>query len=103
MNEDLRKRLLLDLDSVATRAGLRMSDVLELPDTLCQFVNWMLRNNGVSLAEVGNYLDQDHSTSLLVLRKMVKKGFIKKIKKEGKVYYQVRTDSVATHRISYDV
>lgn len=69
--------------------GLRMADVLVLPDFLRELANWMMRRGEVSLAEVVGYIGQDEAVARTMLDTLEEQGFVQEVKVEGTSRYRV--------------
>ncbi len=70
--------------------GLHMADVLALPDSLRQIINWMMRRGEVSLAEVAAHVGQDEDAVRTLLGELVEQGFVQKMEVGGEVRYRPR-------------
>jgi predicted transcriptional regulator of viral defense system len=103
MDKDLYSRLVTELSQVGSVPGVRMSDVLELPDTLVHFINWIVRNQTVDISEVASYLRRDRSATRSLLETMVKKGYLELIDAGGEKRYRVHTTSLFARRVPRDV
>lgn len=90
MAKGLFGRLQQELDVRAHTAGLTMADILELPDTERQLVNWMMRAGDVSLADVATQLGQDEATVQARLAVLIEKGFVRETVSHSVTFYQVR-------------
>jgi amino acid permease len=67
-------------------SGLKMADVLVLPDPWRQLINWMMRQDEVSLAEVAAHTSQDESAARAMLEALAEQDLVRE--REGR--YQVR-------------
>ena len=78
--------------------GLRMADVLVLPDSLRALANWIMRRGEVSFAEVVAHLGQDEAVAHTMLDALIEQGFVREMKPvlseaegvEGTSRYRVR-------------
>lgn len=90
MDEGLLRRLEQELQAHEKVAGLTMADVLALPDTLRTLINWMLRQNQVSLDEVMVQLGQDQARTQSTIDALVDKGFVRPVEIQGETNYKVQ-------------
>jgi predicted transcriptional regulator len=90
MGKGLFDRIEDELEAREKTAGLSMSDVLALPDSLARLCNWMLREQHVALAEVAHFLQQDESQARAVLNDLVERGLVREIEMHGATHYRVR-------------
>jgi len=70
--------------------GLHMADVLALPDSLRQLINWMMRRGEVSLAEVSAHVGQDEGVVRATLGELIVQGFVQEMEVGGEVRYRPR-------------
>ena len=68
--------------------GRHVADVLELPDTSRQLVNWLLRRGEASLTEVTAHSGQDERATRSTLAALIEQGFVREVAVEGEVRYQ---------------
>jgi hypothetical protein len=99
MSQGLFGRLEQELDARDKAAGLTMADILSLPDTLRELVNWMLRQDVVSLQAVTAQLGQDETTTRSTLTTLVDKGFVREMHIRGAPHYKVRITSRARRAV----
>ncbi len=90
MSEGLFRRLEGEVQAREQSPGLRMSDLLALPEPVCSLLNWMLRQTQVSPGEVANWLGKDEAQAREVLADLLGKGFIREIEIRGVMTYRVR-------------
>ncbi|MBA2712489.1 MAG: hypothetical protein H0U55_02915, partial [Rubrobacteraceae bacterium] len=57
-------------------AGLDMAGVFELSDSQAGLVGWIMRQGGVSLAEVARYTEREESETRVLLEGLVEKGLV---------------------------
>ena len=93
MSKGLFGRLQQELDDREKAAGLSMVDILELPDSLRQLVNWMMRSEMVSLSQVVAQVGQDEAATQAMLATLVEKGFVRQLEIKGELHYRVRVAS----------
>jgi hypothetical protein len=70
--------------------GLRMSDLLTLPEPQCSLLNWMIRQVQVGLGEVAAFLHRDEEGARTVLAELRDQGFVREIEMRGVTTYRVR-------------
>ncbi|MBM3135844.1 MAG: hypothetical protein FJZ89_11310, partial [Chloroflexi bacterium] len=68
--------------------GRHVADVLELPDTQRQLVQWLLRRGEASLAEVAAHSGQDERAARSTLAALSAQGFVREVAGEGQVRYR---------------
>jgi DNA-binding transcriptional ArsR family regulator len=71
-------------------AGLRMSDILELPDPLRETVLWMLRQREVTLSELAARLGEGAEAAREVLSNLVARGFLWETRVSSEARYRAR-------------
>jgi hypothetical protein len=70
--------------------GLRMADALVLPDDKQQFLNWLIRQGEVGLADVTAYTGQDPRVVRGRLAGLVKDGYVGEVESGGETRYRPR-------------
>ncbi len=70
-------------------AGLRMADVLSLPDELRSLVNWMTREGPVSLSKAAAHIGQDQATTQRLLESLVEQDLVKEELDGRTLHYSV--------------
>ncbi len=86
----LFNRLQGELDAREQSPGLRMSDLLTLPEPQCGLLNWMLRQVQVGLGEVAAFLQRDEDGARALLADLREQGFVREIEMRGATTYRVR-------------
>ncbi len=86
----LFNRLQGELDAREQSPGLRMSDLLTLPEPLAGLLNWMIRQVQVGLDDVAAFLQRDEEEARTVLAGLREKGFVREIEMRGMTTYRVR-------------
>ncbi len=86
-------RLQNELEARDKAAGLTIADVLDLPDALRNAVNWLMRQEDVTLCQVTEYLQQDEKDAQTMLTTLVEKGFVREFLVKGVPRYRVRIAS----------
>lgn len=74
-------------------SGLSMADVMTLPDTLRHFINWMMRQQAVSVATVSDYIGEGEEVAQQLIELLVAQGFLQKLDVEGVPRYRLRLAS----------
>jgi hypothetical protein len=88
-------RLVQELQARDTVAGLSMTDILELPDPLRELMQWMLREDVVSLQDTMAQTSQDEASTRSALGTLVDKGLVQEVRVGGETHYKVRIKSRA--------
>jgi hypothetical protein len=84
------RRLCQELEAWEGANELTMMDVLDLPESLRQLVNWVLRAGDVGTRELATYLDQDEPAAASLLVALARKGLVAELNVAGETRYQVR-------------
>lgn len=71
-------------------AGLRMADVLSLPDELRSLVNWMTREGPVSLSKAAAHIGQDQAATQRLLESLVEQDLVQEERDGRTLHYSVR-------------
>ncbi len=90
MGKGLFGRVQSELDARGKTPGLSMADILELPESLRALINWMMRQEDVTLQEISAYLQQDQTHACAMLGELVEKGFVREVPIKGEQRYRVR-------------
>ena len=90
MDKGLSDRWQGGLEAREQSLGLKMSDLLELPEPLGGVLNWMMRQETVTLAEVMAFLRQEEKQTHALLADLCDMGFVREIKMRGVTQYRVR-------------
>ncbi|MBI2864731.1 MAG: MarR family transcriptional regulator [Chloroflexi bacterium] len=90
MSPGLFDRLNQEMQARDKTPGLTMSDVLVLPEAERRLLNWMMRADEVSLAEVADRLQADETAARARLAELMEKGYVREIDIHGDVRYRVR-------------
>ena len=83
--------------------GLGMADVLTLPDPLQELVSWMMRRDQVTLADVTAYTGKDENMARTMLDALVEQDFVKVMKGEGELRYEVRLAAKRGRQMSDEI
>lgn len=90
MGKGLFNRLQGELEAREQSPGLRMSDLLTLPEPASGLLNWMIRQGQVGLADVTAFLRRDEDCARTILVDLRDKGYVREIEMRGVVQYRVR-------------
>lgn len=86
----LFNRLQGELEARERSPGLRMSDLLTLPEPQSGILKWMLRQERVSFADLVAFLGQDEAHARAIVADLCEKGFVREIEIRGVLEYRVR-------------
>ncbi len=86
----LFNRLQGELEAREQSPGLRLSDLLDLPEPVCGLLNWMIRQRQVALADVAAWLGQEQVQAREILEDLLGQGLIREIEMRGVTTYRVR-------------
>ena len=64
--------------------------MLDLPDSLRDIINWMIRGKEVDFAQVTARLGNDERAARQMLDALLEKGYIREIDVNGQSHYRVR-------------
>lgn len=70
--------------------GLKMPDLLELPEPLSSLLNWLMRKGQATFADVTAFLGGDEVHTRAVLAGLRDRGFVREIEIHGLTQYRVR-------------
>jgi hypothetical protein len=90
MGTGLFGRLQNELDAREKAAGLTMADILALPDDLRKLVNWMLRQEDVTLQQLAAHVEHDEATTRAMVAGLVASGMVRELPLNGEPRYRVR-------------
>ena len=90
MDEGLFNRLQGESEARERSEGLKMSDLLDLPEPLSRLLNWMMRQGHVTLADVTAFLGEDEAHTRAILTGLCDKGFVREVEIHGLTQYGVR-------------
>ncbi|HIK57101.1 MAG TPA: TIR domain-containing protein [Synechococcales cyanobacterium M55_K2018_004] len=83
--------------------GLRLADILGLPQPLQTLMNWMLRRKTVTVAEAAAHCNQSESEMEAMLQQLVERHFVKQVTLDGAVRYEVRLAHKSNRRMPKDI
>jgi len=99
MAHDILANLLLEIDALDSTPGVLLTDMLEMPDTIRVFFNWILRRKHVTLEQVAAYLNQEESGAVLpIITGLTSRGLVEELEIEGETRYRLKTRSLPQHR-----
>jgi len=80
--------------------GINMADVLSLPDSLRQIVNWIIRSQQkeVTVTDVAAHIGETEEVAYTRLESLVAQGFLRKLDAEDGQSYQLRLVSKQAKR-----
>ncbi len=90
MSKGLFDRVQGELEAREKSPGLQMSDLLTLPDETSHLLNWMIRQQQVTLAEAMTFLAQDETQTRALMDDLCGKGYVREIEMHGVMQYRVR-------------
>lgn len=90
MSKGLFDRLQDELDAREQSLGLKMSDLLTLPEPINGLLNWMFREDQVSIADVMTSMEMDEPAALALLDQAKSQGFVREIELPKGRFYRVR-------------
>lgn len=68
---------------------LSPTDLLDLPESLANVINTMLRRNGMKITEIAEQLGQSASEADNTVNALLEKGYIKPVEVNQQVWYKV--------------
>jgi hypothetical protein len=90
LSKGLFNRLEGELEAREQSLGLKMADLLTLPDELSCLLNWMIRQGQVSLADTAAFLNQDETSARNLLAEVLGRGYVREIELREGTFYRVR-------------
>ncbi len=76
-------------DNSSRSSGLSLRELQKLPKEQHHLVNWIRRQNRVSLLDIAVHLCQDEETAFQSLQPLLKKGFLEETITGEERYYRV--------------
>jgi amino acid permease len=70
--------------------GLHLTDVLTLPNSSRQLINWMMRQGEISLTEAVTQIGQDEEVVRIMLEELVEQGFVRQMEVGGEARYRAQ-------------
>lgn len=90
ITQELLQQLRTESFDLIEPAGLSLTDILILPDSLRQLVNWIMRYQEVSVVEVAAHIDEEEDVAHTMLESLVAQGLLSKRNVRGKYRYRLR-------------
>ncbi len=92
-------RLKGELEGQEKAAGLKISDILSLPESLRKLCNWLLKQGDVSLGQVVEFTQQSEAETRSMLAELIEKGFVREIPVKPEPMYRIRLGRTAAQQI----
>ncbi len=83
--------------------GLRMTDLLTLPEDQGQLVRWMMNEGRVSLSGVAAQLSQTPEATQAVLKVLLAEGYVRELEVEGALHYEAFVAPTRPRRLSQEL
>ncbi|QKD80866.1 TIR domain-containing protein [Thermoleptolyngbya sichuanensis A183] len=83
--------------------GIRMADVLLLPDEQQSVVRWLLRHNVVSLSETAAHFQQTEAEMQAFLLPLLEKRIVRQVEQDGAIAYEVKLAHKSNRRMPRDI
>ncbi len=90
MSKGLFDRLDGELEAREQSLGLKMADLLALPEPLSELLGWMIRKGQANLADVSAFLGMDETCARTLLADAMSLGYVREIELPEATYYRVR-------------
>ena len=90
MDKGLFNRVQGELNAREQSPGLRISDLLVMPDPECGLLNWMIRQGPVTFSDITTFLGQDETNTRAILADLSNQGYVREIEIRGVTTYRVR-------------
>ena len=99
MSKGLFGRLQAEVVAREKNPGLDMAEILDLPDSEREIINWMLRETYVSFAQLTKRMAKGESSARSMLDSFLDKGYVREIEMKGEVLYRVRLKPKRKHNM----
>jgi len=83
--------------------GLRMADMLMMPDDVQALLSWAMRNRGFALEEAATALERDPAELQVVLDDLAKKRLVRRTEEDGVARYTVRMAHSSHRQMPKDI
>ncbi len=103
MDKGLYRRLQGELDAREKTPGLTVADLLAMPESLGQLLEWMIRQGQVELGDISAFIGQDETCTRTILSDLLEKGFIREIEMRDAKYYRVRLAPKRKHELPHNL
>jgi hypothetical protein len=90
LSKGLFDRLEDELEAREQQLGLKMSELLTLPEDLCHVLQWMIRKGQASLSEITTFLGQDEAAARALLDEAQVREYLREVELRGETHYCVR-------------
>lgn len=90
MTQYRMENLMDELKALPTMPGLAMADLLEIPETTRQFLQWILRRKEVDLKEIADTLEQSEDSTLALLNGLIQCGMVERVGQVESQSYRLR-------------
>ncbi len=70
--------------------GLSPIDLLDMPQTLANIINKIIRSNGIRLEDMAEELGQPVEDTKTTLDELVEKGYVRRIEVRGEIWYKAQ-------------
>ncbi len=70
--------------------GLHLADVMTLPETVVQFIHWMMRQGEVSLGQVMAHTELSEEAAREMLSGLMEQGFVREVELENEIGYRAQ-------------
>ncbi len=90
MSKGLFDRVQGELEAREKSLGLQISDLLTLPDATSRFLNWMIRQQQITLADAMVFLAQAETPTRELLNDLCDKGYLRVVEMHGTQQYRIR-------------
>jgi WD40 repeat protein/DNA-binding MarR family transcriptional regulator len=86
-----------------SQPGLRVADLLLMPEAHKKLANWLIRRYEASLQEIADYVGQDPATVKTTLDALLEKGLVKTVESEQGVKYRVNLAPKSGRQMPKDI
>lgn len=70
------EKLMAELETLPARQGLLMTDLLEMPETTRQFLQWIIRSKEVDEKEIAELIVQTESNTQTLIKSYIEHGML---------------------------
>lgn len=84
------EKLMAELESLPARQGLLMTDLLEMPETTRQFLQWIIRSKEVDEKEIAELIVQTESNTQTLIKSYIEHGMLEQSDLSNGKSYRVR-------------
>jgi len=83
--------------------GLRMADLLSMPDEVQPLMSWMMRNGAFTLEEAVEGLKRDADKLEIILKDLAAQRLLKQVDVDGVIYYKLRLAHSSHRQMPQDI